>query len=71
MGELVVITEGAITEGAVGTVAKEVGFDELVTVAGGAVLLGTAVNFPPFRQVQALEIFAGVFCQRAAYGGSV
>lgn len=59
------------TEEVAVTVAKDVGFDKLVAVAEGAVLLGTAVGFPPFRQVQALEIFAGALCQRAAYAGSV
>ena len=34
-------------------------------------VVGTAVGFPPFRQVQALEILAGTLDQRAAYAGRV
>jgi hypothetical protein len=34
-------------------------------------VVGTAVVFPPLRQVQALDILAGTLDQRAAYAGRV
>jgi hypothetical protein len=54
-----------------GTSAEDAAFVVLTTVAEGDALLGTAVGFPPLRQVQALEIFAGTLDHRAAYAGKV
>ena len=60
--ELVTMTDGGLvttTEEAAVVVADDIGF------------VGAAVGFPPFKQVQALEIFSGTLDQRAAYAGKV
>jgi hypothetical protein len=63
VGELVTMTDGGLV-----TTTEEAA----VTVADGvAVVGGAAVGFPPFRQVQALEILSGTLDQRAAYAGKV
>lgn len=66
VGELVTMTEIALV-----ATTEEAAFEEAVAVAEGAAVVGTAVGFPPFRHVQALEIFAGTLDQRAAYAGKV
>lgn len=62
VGELVTMTDGSLV------VMNE---DVAVAVADGEALIGAAVGFPPFRQVQALDIFPGTLDQRAAYAGKV
>lgn len=53
------------------TTTEEVTKDEVATIVEGTALLGTTVDFPPFKHVHALEIFAGTLDQRAAYAGKV
>lgn len=50
---------------------EEVMSEEAVAVAEGVAVVGIAVGFPPFKQVQALDIFSGTLDQRAAYAGTV
>lgn len=67
VGESVTTTEEALVD----TTEEEVTVEEAAAVAEGRVLVGAAVGTPPFRHVQALEIFAGTLDQRAAYAGRV
>lgn len=72
--ELTTTAEELLTttaEELLGTTAEETAFEELVAVTEAVALVGTAVGFPPFRQVQALEIFAGTLAHLAAYAGTV
>ena len=66
VGELVGTAEGVLV-----MTADEAAFEEIAAVTEGATLLGTAVGFPPFKHVQALEILAGTWDQRAANAGKV
>jgi hypothetical protein len=62
VGELVTMTDGGLV-----TTIEEAA----VAVADEVAVVGAAVGFPPFRQVQALDIFSGTLDQRAAYAGKV
>ena len=62
VGELVTMLTAAV---------DDAGFEETAAVVEDTAVVGTAVGFPPLRQVQALEIFAGTLDQRAAYAGKV
>jgi len=46
-------------------------FEEVGVGAMADALLMTAVGLPPFKHVQALEIFAGTLVHRAAKAGTV
>ncbi len=60
-----------MTTGVLAATADGADVEMVTTVGAAAVLIGTVVGVPPFRHVQALDIFAGTLDQRAAYAGKV
>ena len=61
----------ATVKGVLVAATEEAAFEEATAVVEGVALVGTAVGFPLFRHMQALEIFAGTSDQRAANAGKV